>query len=283
MTPRSPLLCRPKIEAAEPCLAGAGRGRGTLRQAMADDEFAKITKAGLSHLVTTGSVALLTPVVGPVLAIVFTACLKTATDRILALSKGNDEKIDGVRLSALEDDCVAFRDELRDLREELRCQETDLDAVDTMTAEHVFTGFFEARTEARSPEKRRAIARVAARQFDPRLGPQYVRAYWFERVRTASDLELMVIAMMARYPVGTTVRFGFPRVEVRRPSASEPEFIDGLSDSEIAAYSFAAGRAKGDLLMSGSNGLTLHPAGFELARFLVENDVERPRPAHTEV
>lgn len=57
----------------------------------------------------------------------------------------------------------------------------------------------EAFGSAYSDVKRDAVANAAARQFDPRMGEQGARKYWFDRVAQLSDLQVWALQLLREH------------------------------------------------------------------------------------
>jgi hypothetical protein len=279
------------------CPSGAERERGTLRGAMVDDEFGKVTRAGLVHL-AIGSVGLLTPVIGPVLVVVFAACLRTAVERIAARRAAGEEAMASLEVSLLQDDVRALRDELSKRSNERAAQGKTPEQPHPSTAERIFADFFEAAAEETSPAKRLAIVRATASRLDSDGTSSASKTYWFQRLRSLPELELELVLRVA--PLGRGAVFLIDRggIQVVDSIAVPPKPGEvgttsnlrimttiALSMSDAVAYAEAAERliAQGPnqflrVLEGMAGGLSLLDNAHEIAR--IASTVGESPPAH---
>ena len=247
---------------------------------MADDEFSAVASIALGQF-AIGAVTAVGELHSSNLGLALAGGLTTVFGWWQWRSEQRSARLNAGGLEVVADECRRLDGEMSLLRDQVEADGAKLDPLDALTTEHVLSDFVASTVRSKTPDKRAAIARAAARQFDPRLGPIYVREYWYSRVRETPELELMVISLMARYPSGALIRFTTPRVTVEISGAPDLVFMEGLSQSEIIAYGQAVARAKvkGELVGSGTGGLYLQEAGFEVAKYAAE--IGKPPPAHS--
>jgi hypothetical protein len=101
---------------------------------------------------------------------------------------------------------VDFRDKVARLEARVEQLAKELEAVGLRLEElgavrtvAVVRAFAEAVGAAQSDEKVDALISAAARQFDPRRGPESARAYWLARAGALADIEVRAILLLSQH------------------------------------------------------------------------------------
>jgi hypothetical protein len=159
---------------------------------MSEDEFSK--QAGKAFQGVALGVAKLAG--GPT-GIALTVGATALFNIFEAVANANTQAFQEARIAALEDDVIRVRDEVKALQEARASAGKPAAPPDAPTQVRIFSDFAEAVADAATPEKRTALVHAAARQFDPDAGFPAVRRYWFNAVRSLSDMEVVTLRLLA--------------------------------------------------------------------------------------
>lgn len=154
------------------------------------------------------------------------------------LAERNREAIAAFRLSALEDEVINLRNELRALVRRLAAEGKKPDRQDPMSQTVAASEFMRNILSARTVEKRTALVHATVAQFDPRKGTPATRDYWLQRVREVPEGELALVLLLVETGVVTFLddgrAFDADSRELHLPSAERIAFRS-MAQSIVAA------------------------------------------------
>jgi hypothetical protein len=251
-----------------------GPGGAGILNRVTDDGFSKVGGHFIEKVVTGGAAALAN-VEHPGMAILVAAGVSTAFDWFKARREKNDKAWDDARVAAVEDWCRRLDEEVSALREALRAAGKTAPGADVLTTEHVYVDFVQAVVEAKSAEKRLALTKAAAHQFDPTVGDPSARRYWFDRVRQLTDIQVRLLTLLGAHEI-IVVAESSGTLFLGKAREGTPSSV-----SEAIALVLAAGdltgrnasllrmeRIKLEVPNEGATEIKLEPQGKVLASFL---------------
>jgi hypothetical protein len=187
-----------------------------------------------------------------------------------------DERLNAAIVQEEANRVVRLEDRVFNLEAVLAAGGMKLDDLGPTHTTHVAREFVQGTLETRSEEKVEALTNAAARQFDPRL-ERSVRAHWLSRVRRVSDIELALVALLARYPRDTQFKWSTKGIHVySMPDGIELPAIE-LPESTRIAHLEAAAQLRDQpsehrLMVVGVKGFMLSPSAYQVVRF--SSDIE---------
>jgi len=162
------------------------------------------------------------------------------SERWRLLTTQNDRAAFALEVPQLTEQVTRLTERIAKIEERLAANDQPPEPLDTIRANVVFSEFAKGVSEAATPAKRAALVNAAARQFDPEFGEPAVRGHWLNRVRSLSDLEIRVLALIAEH---TKVAFNPKGLVVMKV---EPAALLSVPPENMQAFKFAASElAKG--------------------------------------
>lgn len=121
---------------------------------------------------------------------------------VLAIFKGivddNDERFKEALVGELHDHVNRLQSAVDELRKKLEAQGKRLDDLDLIAQRKVVKEYVDAIGASVGEEKRLALVRAAARQYDPDAGTLAMRSYWMGVIGSLSDVEVSAISLCVR-------------------------------------------------------------------------------------
>jgi hypothetical protein len=115
------------------------------------------------------------------------------------LPPGADERLKKAIQDDLESRVVRLQARIDELAKELAAQGKVLAELGAVRTAMLFREFAEASTRSGSSEKSDALICAAARQFDPNMGSDAFRRFWYDVVVALTDVEVALVRLLLTY------------------------------------------------------------------------------------